>query len=108
MDGHLDNFKGLLEIKGPKSATHLGYWRGPSTAPNDHLPQIVHNMWVTGAAWCDFLSFDDRFDGAMQTFLVRVKRADVDIPAYEAAALKFLAEVATEVNALKGWKVVAA
>jgi hypothetical protein len=39
---------------------------------------------------------------------VRVKRADVDIPAYEAAALKFLAEVATEVNALKGWKVVAA
>ena len=101
LDGHVDNFKGLLEIKCPKSATHLGYWRGPSTAPNDHLPQIVHNMWVTGAAWCDFLSFDDRFDGPMQTFLVRVKREDIDMAAYEAAALTFLAEVQIEVDAIR-------
>ena len=81
--------------------------RGPGTAPEDHLPQIIHNLWITGAQWCDFLSFDDRFEPQMQTFLVRVTRSDVDIAAYEAAALKFLAEVETEVNAIrtttKGW-----
>lgn len=101
LDGHVDGFTGIVEIKCPKSFTHLSYWRGSGTAPEDHLPQITHNLWVTGAAWCDFLSFDDRFDAQMQTFLVRVKREDVDIAAYEAAALTFLAEVETEVNAIR-------
>ena len=101
LDGHIDNFAGLLEIKCPKSATHLSYWRGPGTAPEDHMPQIIHNLWVTGAAWCDFLSFDDRFEPQIQTFLVRVKREDVDIAGYEKAALKFLEEVETEVNAIR-------
>lgn len=107
LDGHVNNFAGIVEIKCPKSATHLSYWRGKGTAPEDHLPQIIHNLWISGAEWCDFLSFDDRFPASMQTFLVRVKRSDVDLAAYEAAALTFLAEVDTEVNAIrtatKGW-----
>lgn len=101
LDGHVDNFAGILEIKCPKSATHLGYWRGPNRAPDDHLPQILHNLWVTGAEWCDFLSFDDRFEEQMQTFLTRVHRADVDIAGYEAKALAFLAEVDAEVAAIR-------
>ena len=101
LDGHVDGFTGIVEIKCLKSATHLKYWRGKSEAPADYLPQITHNLWITGAAWCDFLSFDDRFPEDMQTFLVRVKREDVDIAAYEAKALAFLAEVETEVNAIK-------
>lgn len=101
LDGHIDGFKGLLEIKCPKTATHIGYWRGKNEVPADHLPQILHNLWVTGAEWCDFLSFDDRLPADMQTFLVRVNRADVDIATYEAAAMKFLAEVDAEVAELK-------
>lgn len=101
LDGQIDSFTGILEIKCPKTATHLSYWRGPSVAPADYLPQITHNLWVTGAAWCDFLSFDDRLPAHLQTFLVRVKREDVDIAAYEAAAMKFLAEVDAEVADLK-------
>jgi hypothetical protein len=101
LDGHVDDFTGILEIKCPKSATHLGYWRGKCEVPADHLPQIIHNMWVTGAEWCDFLSFDDRFDEQMQTFLCRVWAKDVDMAAYEAAALKFLAEVQVEVDAIR-------
>lgn len=108
LDGHVDDFKGIVEIKCPKSATHLKYWRGKGDAPAEYLPQITHNLWITGAEWCDFLSFDDRFPEDYRTFLVRVNRSDVDIAAYEAAALKFLAEVETEVSAIKGWKVVAA
>lgn len=101
LDGHVDGFTGIVEIKCPKSFTHLGYWRGPGQAPADHLAQITHNLWITGAEWCDFLSFDDRFSEEMQTFLVRVNRADVDIAGYEVAALAFLEEVETEVNAIR-------
>lgn len=111
LDGHIDNFKGILELKVPKSATHLKYWRGKGEAPAEYLPQITHNLWITGAEWCDFLSFDDRYPEEMQTFLVRVRRDDVDIEGYEQAALKFLAEVETEVSAIntavKGFAVVA-
>lgn len=109
LDGHVDNFTGIVEIKCPKSATHLKYWRGKGEAPSEYLAQITHNLFITGAEWCDFLSFDDRYPEEMQTFLVRVRRDEVDIAAYEAAALKFLAEVETEVNAIntavKGWAV---
>lgn len=101
LDGHVDNFAGIVEIKCPKSATHLKYWRGPGTAPDEYLPQITHNLWITGAQWCDFLSFDDRFPADLQTFLVRVTREDVDIESYEKKALAFLAEVDAEVNAIK-------
>lgn len=100
LDGHVDNYAGILEIKCPKSATHLGYWRG-GIAPADHLPQMIHNMWISGAGWCDFLSFDDRFPPELQSFLVRVTRADVDMDGYEAAALKFLGEVTADTDTLR-------
>lgn len=101
LDGHVDNFAGIVEIKCPKSATHLKYLRGMGKAPEDYLPQITHNLWITGAQWCDFLSFDDRFPDEMQTFLVRVKRSDVDIDGYEKKALAFLAEVDAETLAIR-------
>jgi putative phage-type endonuclease len=101
LDGHVENFTGIVEIKCPKSATHLKYWRGPGKAPDDYIPQITHNLWITGAEWCDFLSFDDRFPEELQTFLVRVKRSDVDIDGYEKKALAFLAEVEAETLAIK-------
>lgn len=101
LDAHVDNFAGIVEIKCPKSSTHLKYWRGKGEVPSEHLPQITHNLWVTGAEWCDFLSFDDRFPEDLQTFLVRVKRSDVHLDTYEKKALAFLAEVEAEVNAIK-------
>ena len=106
LDGQVDGFVGILEAKCPKSATHLKYLRD-GVVPKDYLPQITHNLWITGAAWCDFLSFDDRFPLELQTFLIRVTRVDVDINAYETSVFAFLAEVNMEVNALKGWKVMA-
>lgn len=100
LDGHVGDFDGILEVKCPKSATHLGYLKG-NTVPAAYLPQITHNLWVTGAAWCDFLSFDDRFPPALQTFLVRVERNDEAIELYTKAALAFLAEVETETAAMR-------
>lgn len=100
LDGHVGDFEGICEFKCPKSATHLRYLR-TGGLPSEYLPQILHNLWVTGAAWCDFLSFDDRFPPALQTFLVRVHAADLDLAGYTKKALAFLDEVRAEELALR-------
>ncbi len=91
--------EGILEVKCPKSATHLRYLR-QGGVPSEHVAQITHNLWVSGAEWCDFLSWDDRFPDGLHIFLIRLRRADVDIMAYEQKALAFLAEVDKEVEAV--------
>jgi hypothetical protein len=101
LDGHVGAFDGIVEIKCPKSATHLRYLRG-GIVPSDYLPQITHNLWVTGAAWCDFVSFDDRFPAHLQVFRVRVERDDKAIDTYEQKARAFLAEVEQETEAVLG------
>lgn len=101
LDGHVGDFEGIVELKCPKSATHLKYLRS-ATVPAEHVAQITHNLWVSGAAWCDFLSFDDRFPAGLQTVLVRVERNEAQIAAYALAASLFLAEVAAEVEVVKG------
>ena len=98
---------GLLEIKCPKTATHIGYLRG-GKVPTTYLPQITHNLWVSGAEWADFFSWDDRLPAPLQAFYVRVPRESVDLAAYELAVLQFLrecdAELETLLNALAGTK----
>lgn len=91
-----DPLEGILELKCPKSATHLKYLRQPLEVPPEHLAQITHNLWVTGATWCDFLSFDDRFPPELQTVLIRVQATDLDLSAHEEAVVAFLADVDAE------------
>ena len=92
LDGDADNFAGIVEYKCPKSATHIK-WLLAGVVPSDHIPQITHNLWVTGAQWCDFASFDPRLPENLQLFVVRVNRADVDIAGYTAEVMAFIAEV---------------
>jgi YqaJ-like recombinase protein len=106
LDGDVDEFTGIVELKCPKSATHLGYLRS-GKLPTAHLAQVTHNLFVTGAEWCDFASFDDRFPSHLQLFRVRVARTDVDLAAYEKAVRAFLSEVDTEVAALSALQEVA-
>jgi len=100
-DGEIGGFVGIVELKCPKSATHLKYLRA-GTVPSDYLPQITHNLWVTGAAWCDFASFDDRFPPSLQLFRVRVERNDAEIASYELMVRAFLAEVDAELADVAG------
>lgn len=99
LDGDVDNFTGIVELKCPKSATHYGYLKA-NAVPANHMPQILHNLWVTGAQWCDFVSFDDRFPSGLQLFHQRVGRDETAIAEYEKKALAFLAEVDAEYGAL--------
>lgn len=99
-DGHVNDFSGIVEVKCPKSATHFGYWRS-GNVPSDYLPQITHNLWITGAAWCDFVSFDPRFPEGLRLFVRRVRREDVQLSAYEQTVRAFLAECDAELDTLK-------
>lgn len=100
LDGDIDDFTGILELKCPKSATHLGYWR-EGKVPANHMPQILHNLWMSGAQWCDFVSWDDRFPPALQLFRYRVERHEFDVMAYARAAQAFLLGVDEELAAVR-------
>jgi len=99
LDGMLDDYTGILELKCPKSATHVSYLRARSL-PFDYVGQVAHNLWISGAQWCDFMSFDDRLPDRLQRVLIRVTRDEVDVAGYEAKARAFLAEVDTLVDEL--------
>jgi putative phage-type endonuclease len=99
-DGVIGDFDGLLELKCPKSATHLKYLRAGGV-PSDYLPQLTHQLWISQAPWVDFVSYDPRFPEHMQLFLARLHAKDADIALYERKALAFLEEVDAEVRALQ-------
>lgn len=103
-DGVIGDFEGLVSIKCPKTATHVRYLR-ENRIPPDYLPQIVCELWVTGAQWCDFVSFDPRLPDHLQTFLIRYERDLAAVSAFAMKATQFLQEVDEEEAALKGWRV---
>lgn len=97
LDGHIgEPVAGIIEIKCPKSTTHLSYIQGGGV-PEEYLPQATHNLWVSGAEWCDFVSFDDRFPEPLQLFIARITSAQVDLADYAAKATTFLNDVDRDV-----------
>lgn len=83
---------GIFEAKCPKSKTHYGYLLA-GVAPSQYMPQITHNMWVTGAEFCYFTSYDDRMPEGLQQFIIRIDRNEDAIREHEAGVLQFLKEV---------------
>lgn len=102
LDGHCDDFAGVVELKCPRSATHLRYLR--EGIPADYLPQLWHALLVTGAAWADFASYDPRFPEPMRLCVYRLERPEADIEAYRAKLDAFLAEVDAEEQKLRAWR----
>lgn len=100
-DGEISGFAGLLEVKCPKTSTHVGYLRA-KTVPSDYVPQMVHALWITGAAWCDFVSFDDRLPAHLQLFVMRLNRDEKQIASYQLAAELFLSEVQKDCEEIAG------
>lgn len=96
-DGEIGHFAGLVEIKCPKSATHLSNLRGRGV-PSQYLPQIQHNLFVTGASWADFVSYDPRFPPALRLFVARYYMGDEPRKAYELVLRMFLGEVERELE----------
>lgn len=83
---------GIFEAKCPISATHVEYLTAGKLPP-EYMPQILHNVYVTGADFADFASYDPRMPEKLQLFVVRWERDESAIAAYEAELKAFLGEV---------------
>lgn len=94
LDGDVDGFRRIIELKCPDSTTHLEYLQNPESLFSEYRWQVTHNLWLTGAESCDLMSFDDRFvDTDMQAIIVHIPRSRVDLDAYDVEARAFLREI---------------
>lgn len=93
-DGLIEH-DGGLEIKCPELATHLEYLRLPAEPP-EHTPQIQGNLWITGRAWWDFVSFNPDFPERLQLLVRRVRRDDKYIATLAEEVERFMCEVRAE------------
>lgn len=90
-DGLVDEI-GLLEVKCPKTTTHLTYLLD-GRVPSQYQPQMLWQMACTETEWCDFVSFDPRLPDDLQLFVVRFKRDQERIDAMVDEVKTFLREV---------------
>jgi putative phage-type endonuclease len=91
---------GLLEIKCPNSATHWEYFKAKEP-PKKYFIQMQAQMAVTGAKWCDFVSFDSRMPERSQLLIVNVPRDPEFILYMEAEIKQFLSEIEAEVKLME-------
>jgi len=89
---------GLLEAKCPTTAEHIdALLNGMSPK---HIPQVQFQMWITGRAYVQFVSYDPRMPERMQLYVQRVVRDDKYILTLEAEVIVFLKEVDAMVERL--------
>ena len=100
LDGYVGDFERLVSFKCPKSATHLRYLRA-GVMPSEYVPQMLCELWITGASVYDFVSFDPRFPEPLQLWRIRVLRNEAAITEFAAKAHAFLDEVDRELEAVQ-------
>jgi YqaJ-like viral recombinase domain len=83
---------GGLELKCPKTTTHLAYMTA-GTVPEDHQYQMLWNMACADREWWDFASFDPRLPEKLRLFVVRMPRDEARIGEIEREVLKLNSEV---------------
>ena len=95
---------GLVEIKCPNTSTHLDTLlsdRSVDSISERHLTQMQWQMACTGAAWCDYVSFDPRLSEHLQLVVIRVPRNDGRIRQLEDEVTRFLAEMHNKLEKLE-------
>jgi YqaJ-like viral recombinase domain len=83
---------GGIEIKAPKTATHIDYMLA-GILPPEYEPQVMSNIDCAEREWWDFLSFDDRLPSRHQQFKVRTYRDEARIAQIDEGVRLFLQEV---------------
>lgn len=91
VDGLVED--GNLEIKCPTSQVFFK-WAIEGVVPEQHKPQMLAQMAVTGRKWCDFVAFDPRFPPEQDLFIRRFTPHPQEIEDAKKAARQFLSEVA--------------
>ncbi|WP_375693806.1 lambda exonuclease family protein [Bartonella sp. AP32XZML] len=93
---------GLIEVKCPRSVTHMRFCIGDEIKPEYHA-QMQFQMACTERKWCDFVSYDPRFTGEFFHLRMKVKRVlrdDQQIEQINQAVETFLAEIEREIQQL--------
>ena len=91
---------GLLEIKCPKTPTHLEYMQ-KGAIPGHYQLQMLWQMACTGRQWVDFATFDPRLPEELQLFVMRFPRDQARIDAIEAEVQKFWNEIDEIIETLR-------
>lgn len=76
---------GLIEIKCPKASTLVGY-KLANKLPADYVPQVMGQMWVMDAEYCDFFVYHPD----IEHFYIRINRDEKYISQVEAEVNKFI------------------
>jgi len=82
---------GLIELKCPRSTTHLDYLQS-GKPPAKYVPQMLAQLSCTRRKWVDFVSFDDRFPEHLQLYVARFQPTQEIIEQFEQKVIEFLKE----------------
>jgi hypothetical protein len=80
---------GIVEVKCMKVSKHAAVWHA-GECPDEHMVQVQFNLWLTGADYCDFVSYHDGVPKHLQLCVVRVERSEEMILSIESRAKRFL------------------
>lgn len=84
---------GLIECKCPTTPTYTEWMIG-GVVPEQHKPQMLAQLAVTGRRFVDFFAFDPRIKAEQhQHFIRRFEPKEEEIAAVEKAAILFLEEI---------------
>jgi hypothetical protein len=83
---------GGLELKCPKTTTHLAYIAA-GAVPKEYQHQMLWNMACAEREWWDFASFDPRLPEKLRLFIVRMPRDEARIGEIEREVLKLNSEI---------------
>lgn len=98
-DGVLEGGDGLVEFKCPTTNTHLQtIMEGMDLM---HMAQVQGQMWLTGAKYNYFVSYDQRLPASMEMHIQRVERDQAYIDTLEAEVRKFLGEIESTITMLQ-------
>lgn len=87
---------GLIEIKCPSIAVHVGYLLD-NKVPTDYFQQTQGQLLVTGRKWLDFVSYYP----CMKPLVVRVDRDEVFISKLESELKKFVKQLEEVVERIR-------
>jgi putative phage-type endonuclease len=92
LDGDINDFAAVVEIKCPRTTTHLQYIEEKGL-PEQYMGQLLHNLYVSKADSIYFVSFDDRMPPHLQLCIVKRDAKDLPLEEYERDLLEFLAQL---------------
>lgn len=98
-DGMIGN-DGLIEIKCPKTQTHLNTI-ATGQPQERYMMQMYAQMACTGRDWCDFVSYDPRLPPDLNLYIKRITRDDDAICDIENEVIKFLVELDEYIELIK-------